>query len=397
MDGTLNDEGTEFREGCSRSRVVKELYKSEILKRRNEISKSKKNTGGRLKPDHANTKVHSKNTLPRRHGSRKPLFADSSIMDDAEITIGQMKANCRKRPRTKDVVCRSTPEPVDHVTENLVQENREAARVGQEASVGVVPVNMVAAASSTSMGAVAASSTGVGTVAPSVGAQEAIEAQSAPSGASTKDHSGKKHKQGRFHLLEMRKTFGNLHSLFSLVRNSSHRGEGTPQEGNVQGIAPSGLPSRGRCPTVPKGGLMGEVWAIYKEWSKKWCSDAVNKRSYECEIVEVLSDVSVDGGCVVLPLVRIEGFFSLFAAAKDKSRFGIPFSKPHRFSHKIPFYRKTGNERRLYVFESNACVFESASPSVEGLLRQLKDEYHLWCLAGAKKLKALRLLEVGSL
>ncbi|GJN25385.1 hypothetical protein PR202_gb13206 [Eleusine coracana subsp. coracana] len=111
MDVTLNDEGTEFREGCNRYQVVKELYKSEILKRRKEISKSKKNTGGRLKPDHTNTKVHNKNKLPRRHGSRKPLFEDSSMMDDAEITIGQMKANSRKRRRTKDTVCRSTPEP----------------------------------------------------------------------------------------------------------------------------------------------------------------------------------------------------------------------------------------------------------------------------------------------
>ncbi|GJN25384.1 hypothetical protein PR202_gb13205 [Eleusine coracana subsp. coracana] len=38
------------------------------------------------------------------------MTQDSSIMD-AEITIGQMKANCRKMPRTKDAVCRSTPEP----------------------------------------------------------------------------------------------------------------------------------------------------------------------------------------------------------------------------------------------------------------------------------------------
>ncbi|XP_062182427.1 uncharacterized protein LOC133886669 [Phragmites australis] len=89
----------------------------------------------------------------------------------------------------------------------------------------------------------------------------------------------------------------------------------------------------------------GEVWALYKGWSMEWSSDAGNHRSYEYEVVEVLSDMSVNDGATVIPLVRIKGFVSLFATAKDKSSFVIPSSELLRFSHCIPFYRTNGNEK----------------------------------------------------
>jgi hypothetical protein len=41
----------------------------------------------------------------------------------------------------------------------------------------------------------------------------------------------------------------------------------------------------------------------------------------------------------------------------------------------------------------NACVFEGASPSVNTILCELKDEHGLWCMAGAKKLQGLGLLQ----
>ncbi|TKW01313.1 hypothetical protein SEVIR_8G171500v4 [Setaria viridis] len=89
----------------------------------------------------------------------------------------------------------------------------------------------------------------------------------------------------------------------------------------------------------------GEVWALYKGWSMEWSSDADNHRSYEYEVVEVLSNMSVNDGATVIPLVRIKGFVSLFATAKDKSSFVIPSSELLRFSHSIPFYRTNGNEK----------------------------------------------------
>ena len=37
----------------------------------------------------------------------------------------------------------------------------------------------------------------------------------------------------------------------------------------------------------------------------------------------------------------------------------------------------------------NACVFECEQPSISGLLREFKEGYHLWCLAGARDLREL--------
>jgi hypothetical protein len=39
----------------------------------------------------------------------------------------------------------------------------------------------------------------------------------------------------------------------------------------------------------------------------------------------------------------------------------------------------------------NACVFDNVAPSVNTIIRELKDEVSLWCLAGAKKLQGLGL------
>ncbi|GJN41103.1 hypothetical protein PR202_gn00431 [Eleusine coracana subsp. coracana] len=39
----------------------------------------------------------------------------------------------------------------------------------------------------------------------------------------------------------------------------------------------------------------------------------------------------------------------------------------------------------------NDCVFERASPSAATILNAIKDEHGLWCMAGAKKLRALQL------
>ena len=43
--------------------------------------------------------------------------------------------------------------------------------------------------------------------------------------------------------------------------------------------------------------------------------------------MEVLSDMSDNGGANVIPLIRIKGFPSLLVAAKIKSSFDIPSSE----------------------------------------------------------------------
>ncbi|XP_044348990.1 uncharacterized protein [Triticum aestivum] len=89
----------------------------------------------------------------------------------------------------------------------------------------------------------------------------------------------------------------------------------------------------------------GEVWALYKGWSMEWCSDADNHKTYEYDVVEVLSDFTMEAGAAVFPLVKIKGFVSLFGKAIDRSSFVIPSSELLRFSHNIPFYRTKGNEK----------------------------------------------------
>ena len=42
----------------------------------------------------------------------------------------------------------------------------------------------------------------------------------------------------------------------------------------------------------------------------------------------------------------------------------------------------------------NACVFEGVPPSVNSIMRDIKDEHSLWCLAIAKKLQDLGLIDV---
>lgn len=44
----------------------------------------------------------------------------------------------------------------------------------------------------------------------------------------------------------------------------------------------------------------------------------------------------------------------------------------------------------LLCKQRNACVFEGARPSIDGLIKQFEDELHLWGMAGARGLFALR-------
>lgn len=88
----------------------------------------------------------------------------------------------------------------------------------------------------------------------------------------------------------------------------------------------------------------GQVWALFKEWNRELSS--ANDR-YKYEVVQLKSNMTPTNGATVLSLIRIAGFVSLFATAKDKSPFNIPSTEVHRFSHRIPFYRTAGNEKDI--------------------------------------------------
>lgn len=89
----------------------------------------------------------------------------------------------------------------------------------------------------------------------------------------------------------------------------------------------------------------GEVWAVFKDWDIKWSQETNKKRNYEYEIVEVLTDFSRASGIRVVPLVKVQGFVSVFTRMLNWVPGHVPQGEILRFSHSIPAYRLNGSER----------------------------------------------------
>ncbi|KAI4310989.1 hypothetical protein MLD38_035927 [Melastoma candidum] len=96
----------------------------------------------------------------------------------------------------------------------------------------------------------------------------------------------------------------------------------------------------------------GEIWAIFKNWDIKWASDPQKHIPYRYEYVEVLSDFHKDSGVEVACLHKVRGFVSLYQRA-DVANAGegandfylIPPDEKYRFSHQVPSFKMTGEER----------------------------------------------------
>ncbi|KAL6614872.1 hypothetical protein ACP70R_037142 [Stipagrostis hirtigluma subsp. patula] len=83
----------------------------------------------------------------------------------------------------------------------------------------------------------------------------------------------------------------------------------------------------------------GEVWALFKGWNITWSTDSNDHRPYIYEVVEITSDFATDIGTYVIPLVKINGFVSVFVRANNVAPYLITGSDTPRFSHNIPFHR----------------------------------------------------------
>ncbi|MCL7049674.1 hypothetical protein MKW94_015375 [Papaver nudicaule] len=92
----------------------------------------------------------------------------------------------------------------------------------------------------------------------------------------------------------------------------------------------------------------GEIWALFQNWSPNWISNAGNHRMYEYEFAEVLSDFNNESGVSVGYVVKMEGFVSLFKPRKNcgVGPCQVPPNELLRFSHMVPSFRTTGNERK---------------------------------------------------
>ncbi|QCD77027.1 uncharacterized protein LOC114187756 [Vigna unguiculata] len=90
----------------------------------------------------------------------------------------------------------------------------------------------------------------------------------------------------------------------------------------------------------------GETWALFKNWDIKWHMDAESHKQYDFEFVEILSDYIEGVGVVVAYLGKLKGFTSLFSQLDGGKRtIQIPSTELFRFSHRIPSFKMTGQER----------------------------------------------------
>ncbi|KAF6169641.1 hypothetical protein GIB67_004033 [Kingdonia uniflora] len=101
----------------------------------------------------------------------------------------------------------------------------------------------------------------------------------------------------------------------------------------------------------------GEVWAMYKNWNKKWSQS--DYQNYQCRIVEILSDFSDDSGVKIVRLVEVKGCMTFFQRHRyDGFELTRAVSKAEMlsFSHRIPAFVVPGIGR--YGIPENAWHLE---------------------------------------
>ncbi|KAL4567772.1 hypothetical protein LXL04_023365 [Taraxacum kok-saghyz] len=86
----------------------------------------------------------------------------------------------------------------------------------------------------------------------------------------------------------------------------------------------------------------GETWALFRDWNINWSNVGTGK--YEYEFVEVIADYDDGIGFRVWYLEKVAGFRCLFGR-KEGGEMVIPGSDKYRFSHMVPCFRMSGEER----------------------------------------------------
>ncbi|XP_011100575.1 uncharacterized protein LOC105178739 [Sesamum indicum] len=92
---------------------------------------------------------------------------------------------------------------------------------------------------------------------------------------------------------------------------------------------------RGGCVRIyPRS---GDIWAVYRNWSPDWNRTTPDEVRHQYEMVEVLHDYSEESGVWVAPLIKLDGFKTVYQRSidKDATRW-IPRREMLRFSHQVP-------------------------------------------------------------
>ncbi|CAL5406184.1 unnamed protein product [Camellia sinensis] len=92
---------------------------------------------------------------------------------------------------------------------------------------------------------------------------------------------------------------------------------------------------RGGCVRIyPKS---GDIWAVYRNWSPDWDRTTPDKVRHQYDMVEVLDDYSEELGVCVTPLIKLDGFKTVYQRNKNKNAIRlIPRKEMLRFSHQVP-------------------------------------------------------------
>ncbi|CAK9134066.1 unnamed protein product [Ilex paraguariensis] len=78
----------------------------------------------------------------------------------------------------------------------------------------------------------------------------------------------------------------------------------------------------------------GDVWALYRNWSRDWNERTPDEVIHKYDMVEVLDDYQEEQGVSVTPLIKVAGYRTVFHPDldPDKAR-RIPKEEMFRFSH----------------------------------------------------------------
>ncbi|GFZ05255.1 DnaJ heat shock amino-terminal domain protein [Actinidia rufa] len=81
----------------------------------------------------------------------------------------------------------------------------------------------------------------------------------------------------------------------------------------------------------------GDIWAVYRHWSAEWDRTTPDEVRHQYEMVEVLDDYSEALGVCVVPLIKLDGFKTVYQRNMNKSAIRwIPRREMVRFSHMVP-------------------------------------------------------------
>ncbi|GFP84883.1 chaperone protein dnaj [Phtheirospermum japonicum] len=92
-----------------------------------------------------------------------------------------------------------------------------------------------------------------------------------------------------------------------------------------------------------RGGLVriyprgGDIWAVYRNWAPDWDVTTPAEVRHQYEMVEVIDDYSEENGVWVTPLVKLDGYKTVYQRNGNTNAIRwVPRREMLRFSHQVP-------------------------------------------------------------